>query len=271
LISYRTPNKTHEINLTTEKKDEIVGEYMKRTLLSLSLLMLATACDGPQRNRMPTYINTGNGLGTPTTTTSTTNPWGTPSTTTGGTTSGSAGTTTPRPAGFENCDITPKYTAPAINYIGVCQSTLDETSIAVKTTVADSLRTCFIPTYKDASGSSTYLGQPQCFAPKENVVTMGQLYKTRAGFTSSPINGVMVMKEGALGAYFTCMDAYLLFPKSICPNGPATSPYCSQIYQQCPNGARTNGYCGQMAINDMTTKCNNFRVDNSYIDIRLKP
>jgi hypothetical protein len=250
---YRNPNKTHEINLTTEKQDEIVGEYMKRTLLSLSLLLIATACDSPQRNRMPTYINTGNGLGTPTTTT-TTNPWGT-NTTNGGTTGSSSGTTTtPRPAGFENCDITPKYYASAINYIGICQSTLDETSIAVKTTVADSARTCFIPTYKDGSGSSTYLGQPQCFAPQANVVTMGQLFKTRPGFTASPLNGVMVMKEAALGAYFTCMDAFITF-----------------THPQCPNGANTNAYCNQMARSIMTTKCNNFKADNSYIDIRLKP
>lgn len=221
---------------------------MKTLLISISLLLLATACDNPQRNRMASSVNTGNGLGQPTTTTN--NPW-----TTSGTTGGSSGgTTSTKPAGFENCDITPKYYASGINYIGICQSTLDETSVAVKPTVTDSARTCMIPTYKDAAGSSTYLGQPQCFAPQENVVTMGQLHKTRSGFTASPLNGVMVMKEASLTAYFTCMDAYITF----------THP------PQCPYGANTNASCAQMARSIMTTKCNNFKADNSYIDIRLK-
>ena len=226
---------------------------MKTLLISISLLLLATACDSPQRNRIPVYGNMGNTLGQPAPSTTTTNPWTTSTTGTTGTSSGGAATA-PKPAGFENCDITPSYLqAAGINYIGICQSTLDETAVAVKPTVTDSVRTCMIPTYKDNAGNSTYLGRPQCFAPQENIVTVGQLQKTRAGFTASPLNGVMIMKEGSLTAYFTCMDAYIGF-----------------THPQCPYGAKTNGYCDQMAKSIMTTKCNNFKTDHSYIDVCLK-
>lgn len=250
MLLYRISEKTHEIIVNTEKEDEIVGEYMKKLLGSLFLLLLATACDSPQRNRLASSVNTGNGLGQPMQNpTTNTNPWTNPST--GGSTGGS--TTQTKPPGFDNCDISAKYYASAINYMGICQSTLDETSVAVNSTVTDTARTCLIPTYKDNAGSSTYLGQPQCFAPQAGQIQMGQILKTRQGFTNSPINGVMVMKETALGAYFTCMDAYITF-----------------THPQCPYGAKTNQYCDQMARSMMNIKCNNFKADNSYIDIRLK-
>jgi hypothetical protein len=228
--------------------DEIVGEYMKKLFLLLSVLLLASACDSPQRNRLATTVNTGNGLGEPTTGT---NPWNTG--TTGSAGGGTTGTTGPMPAGFENCDISAKYYASGINYMGICQSTLDETSVAVNSTVSDSARTCLVPTYKDGSGSSTYLGQPQCYAPQAGQVTMGKLYKTRQGFTGNPINGVMVLKEASLTAYYTCMDAFITFS-----------------HPQCPYGANTNQSCNQMARDRMATICNSFKSSHSYIDIRLK-
>lgn len=223
---------------------------MKTLLLALPLLLLAVACDSPQRTRLGSTVNTGNGLTAPGTST---NPWGTGSTGGSNGTTGSSGSGSTKPAGFENCDLTAKYYAAGINYIGVCQSTLDETSIAVNATVSDTARTCLIPTYKDSTGSSTYLGQPQCFAPQAGVVTMGKLYKTRSGFTNNPISGVMIMKEVSLTAYYTCMDAYVTF-----------------THPQCPYGARTNAYCDSMAKALMQTKCNNFKADNPYIDLCVK-
>ena len=221
---------------------------MKTLLITISFILLATACDNPQRNKMASSVNTGNALSNPAGTTP--NPW----TNSGTTGASSGGTVTTKPPGFENCDITPSYLYTAgINYIGICQSTLDETQVAVKPTVSDSVRTCMIPTYKDAAGNSTYLGQPQCFTPQQNVVTTGQLHKTRQGFTSSPLNGMMIMKEVSLTAYFTCMDAMITF-----------------THPQCPYGANTNAYCNQMARSIMNTKCNNFKVDHSYIDVCLK-
>lgn len=242
---------------------------MKTLYASLLLLLLATACDSPQRNRMASTVNTGNGFTQPTGTGS--NPWSTGSTngSTGGGTTG--GVNTPaKPPGFENCDISAKYYAAGINYMGICQSTIDETSVAVNSTVADSARTCMIPTFKDPNGSSTYLGGPQCYTPQANVVSMGQLPKTRVGFTDRVLNGVMIIKEASITAYYRCMDFYTNFPGNQCPNGANTSGYCSQMYQQCPNGANTNSYCAQQARNYMTIECNNFKSNHPYIDIRLK-
>ena len=224
---------------------------MKSLIFSLSLLVLASSCDSPQRNRMSTTLATGNGFSAPNG--SNTNPWSTGTTTGGTTTGGTTGSSPTKPAGFENCDISPKYYAASIGYTGVCQSTLDETSVAINSTVSDTNRTCLIPTYKDNSGSSTYLGQPQCFLPQQNVVTMGNVYKTRQGFTQLAINGLMIMKEASLTAYFTCMDAYVTFKTG-----------------QCPYGAQTNAWCADQARQYMTVKCNDFKALNPYLDIRLK-
>lgn len=222
---------------------------MKTLMLSLVTLLLATSCDNPSRNRLATSLNTGNNLDTGTTAGS--NPWGNTGTTTGTTTGGTA--TPTRPPGFENCDISAKYYAAGINYMGICQSATDETAVAINSTVTDSLRNCLIPTYKDSTGSSTYLGQPQCYLPQAGVVSTGNVYKTRVGYTGSPINGVMVMKEASLTAYFTCMDAYTSYKSTACPYGPQTSPSC-------------DAYARQL----MTQKCNDFKAAHAYIDIRLK-
>lgn len=224
---------------------------MKTLLLSLVTLLLATGCDNPTRNRLTNGLASGNNLNTGNNGSSS-NPWGTGNTT-AGTSTGSPSTGTTRPVGFESCDISANYYAAEINYMGICQSTVDETSIAINSTVASTSRTCIIPTYKDSTGSSTYIGQPQCFLPQANVVTQGTLYKTRTGFTGNPINGVMVMKERSLTAYFTCMDAYTGYRSAACPYGP-----------------QTNANCDAYARQIMTQKCNDFKATNPYIDIRLK-
>lgn len=225
---------------------------MKLLLLTLPLMLLMVSCDSPQRTRLGTTINTGNGLGAPG---SSSNPWGTGSNTGSGDTGTNtgSGSNPVKPAGFENCDLSAKYYAAGVNYIGLCQSTLDETSIAVNPTVSDTNRTCLIPTYKDSTGSSTYLGQPQCFAPQAGVVTMGKLFKSRPGFTHNPISGVMVMKEVSLSGYYTCMNAYVNF-----------------THPQCPYGGKTNAYCDSLAKAHMAAICNNFKADHPYIDICVK-
>jgi hypothetical protein len=226
---------------------------MKTLILAMTCFVLASSCDGPQRTRLTNTVSTGNGVTQPNGSNDF-NPWGTTSGTTTGSTTGTSGSSgSTRPAGFENCDITPTHYAAVIGYTGICQSTLDETSIAVNSTVTDTNRTCLIPTYKDNTGSSTYLGQPQCFAPEQNKMIMGKLYKTRSGFTQLAINGLMVLKEASLTAYFTCMDAHVSYRSS-----------------QCPHGAQTNSYCAQLARNDMTVKCNDFKATHPYLDIRLK-
>jgi hypothetical protein len=230
-----------------------------KTLFIFGLFsLLLTGCEAPQRGRIPAnYVtgekfNSGNGFQSSTT-----------SGTTSGVTTGTTAGGTPAPnsdnalnmPGFEKCDLNPqKNHASGIGYMGICQSSQDETLVAVKPTITNQdERTCLIPTYKETSGSSTYIGQPQCFLTMENQVVTGKLFKTRGGFQHYPINGAMIMKETSLGAYFKCMDAYATYRSPACPYGP-----------------KTNAGCEQYARAYMDQLCQSFKAMNAYIDARLK-
>lgn len=241
---------------------------MRFSLITFMALIL-TGCDQPQRNRLPNHVIPGS-----TNPVSTNSSWGNPfsngntgTTQSGGPSSATGGT---KPPGFENCDLSHRYYATNIGHMGICQSALDEKVIAVSSSISDNNRTCLIPTYKESSGSSTYLGQPQCYQPQVNQVMNGTLYRTRTSYNHLPLNAVMVMKESSLSAYFTCMDAYSNFPQSICPQGPQSNPNCQQLFTNCPNGPQSNNYCHSVAQQNMTTKCEDFKATHSYIDIRLK-
>jgi hypothetical protein len=217
---------------------------MKNFIAYVMFLTLAVSCDSPQSTRL---IAGSSALSNPTNTISTGTL--TSGTTTGTTTSG--GLTT---AGFTNCNFTNVQSSNALGTIGVCQSTLDETQIAIRPSVTDtSSRTCLIPTYKDQSGSSTYIGQPQCTYTTQNAVVIGQLSKSRSGYSGYNLNGMMVMKETALTSYFQCMDAYT-----------------SYVSQACPSGAATNSSCDSYARSYMSSLCTNFKSTSSYIDFNLK-
>jgi hypothetical protein len=173
--------------------------------------------------------------------------------TTGSSTGGVTGGQTTQP-GYETCDLSPNYYASAIGYIGVCQNTITETLVTVKPTqTVDGVRVCLIPSYKEGSGSSTYIGQPQCYYQVANQIVSGQLYKNRPGFTSYPLNALMIMRETSLTAYFNCMHALLNY----------------QYPASCPYGAQTNASCNAMAQNYMNQVCNDFKVQHSYLDISI--
>jgi len=217
---------------------------MKSILLSLSLLALV-ACEAPTRTR--TGLTNGNSYqpGTTSGNNGGSNPWtggGTVGTTDGGQQNNGL------PPGFENCDISQKHYASGINYIGICQSKNSETQIAANPSVTNtSVRTCLVPTYKTGNGASTYLGQPQCFYPRANEVTVGTLVKTRPGFTGNPISGVMVLLETSIEAYYTCMNAYSNYINNNCPAFPQA--------------------CAAQATQVMNSICNNFKSTHSYIDL----
>lgn len=227
---------------------------MKSLLLALSLISLV-ACEAPTRTRTGVFSNPSSSTGDGSTSGSNSgnNPW-TGGTTSSGSGTGSTNTGNNLPAGFENCDISQKYYAAGINYIGVCQSKNNETHLVANPSVTNSqVRTCFIPTYKTSNGSSTYLGQPQCFYPVANQIqTDGRLVKSRAGFMGNPITGTMIMLETSVTAYFTCMNAYANYQ----------SP-------QCPYGPQTNSSCSQMASQYMNQVCSDFKTRHSYIDLCL--
>ncbi len=242
---------------------------MKKYLILLSLLALV-GCDAPQRTRAPsTYVN-GNSLNDPTNTSGNFNTSGSSSGSTTGTSTGGTTTTTP---GFENCNVAQdKYHTIDLGYFGICQSTQDETSLKFRTSLSStSVRCCMSPADKDSSGSSTWIGQPQCTYTTAGQVVSGKVYKDRSGFTSYPLNGVIVMKEPLLPEYFNCMQGYTNWPGNVCASGPNNS-YCSYWIPRCPYGSKTNAACDAEGRNYMASVCNQFKTQysNSYADIKLK-
>ena len=239
---------------------------MKKCLFLILLSTLLVGCDSPQRTRAPAKFITGNHLDSPNGGWNVTNP---PGSTTGSTTgSGTTDTT-----GFAGCDLSDKYHTIDIGFFGICQSTVNETLFKFRTSLTStSVRTCIIPTYKEANGSSTYIGQPQCTYTTSNKEIMGQLVKNRQGFQSYPINGVIVMKEPLTAEYFACMNAYVNWPRNVCPNGAATNQYCSYWVPRCPNGTQSGALCDAPAREHMAQTCTSFktRYADAYIDIRLK-
>lgn len=229
-------------------------------------IIIATACDAPQRTRLIpnsvnndsnyTYVpNSGNSNFSQDNGSNENN--------------NSSNSTT----GFENCDLTNNYHTIDIGYFGLCQNTSDETLFKFKPSItSNNYRTCLIPTYKDSAGASTYIGNPQCTFTTSNVTIQGKLFKDRPGFGSYPINGVIVMREPLLPEYIGCMHAYLNWPVNACPGGANSSPYCNNWVSQCPAGPNSNPNCNQEARNYMSVVCNNFKTQyaNSYIDIRTR-
>ncbi len=243
---------------------------MKTSLFFLLTIFLLAACDAPQRTRAPMNFISSDNVSNPgpgfSGTTSGSQSGGSTGTTTGG------GTTTTDP-GFQHCDLSDKYHTIDIGHFGLCQSTLDESIFRFRTSMASStVRICLIPTYKDANGSSTYLGQPQCAYTVANKVIQGQLYKNRNGFSDKLINGVIVMKEPLLNSYFGCMNAFINWPANACPQGVNTSYNCSVWLRSCPYGASANASCAQVANAYMAQVCNSFKTTygNSYVDIRTR-
>lgn len=240
---------------------------MKIILISLTLFSLI-ACDAPQRTRMLSGIDSmkGNsqsdnfsdfnkGAGSfPDTPTSPT----TPTISTGE---------------YSGCDYSYKYHTMDIGHFAVCQSRSDETKFKFKTQLTHrNLQVCLIPTYRDNSGNSTYLGQPQCMFTEAGKDYEGRLHKSRSGFTGYAINGVIVLKYGLHNAYFNCMNASLSWPANACPRGANTSQQCYQLYGSCPAGSATNSNCSAMANNYMAQVCEQFKSSyrNSYADISTR-
>ena len=241
---------------------------MKNLFFMISILTLVVGCDAPQRTRAPIYVN-GNGY---------TSTAGTTSGFTGTTSGSSSGTTTTgsngltSTPGFESCNINlNRYQNMAIGAFDICQSTQDETAFLFRTSLgSSSSRTCLIPTYKDSTGSSTYIGNPQCALTEANKAITGRLYKDRSGFTSLPLNGVIVMPENLTPEYISCMQGYTNWPSNACQTGHVS---CNYRYQ-CPYGGGNSvgTLCDSQARNYMAEVCNSFKSKyaNSYSDIRTK-
>lgn len=196
----------------------------------LTALMIVAGCDTPTRSRFPTTIGSGNTQTAPGF-----------DFTSGGTSPGTTpGTQTPSTdPGFETCTLTKNHQTADLGNLGICQNTQNEAKIRFVSSLGDSTRrTCLIPTYKDQSGNSMYLGEAQCTYTEAEKVYTGTVIKNRPGVGSYPITGVMVMKENLLPEYFECMN----FIQKYCPNAPTYAPcvqarnnYCQNFKMKYPN------------------------------------
>lgn len=158
-------------------------------------------------------------------------------------------------SGFENCDLNYRHATENLGAIGVCQNSSDETRFRFQTSQTNtSIRTCLIPTYKDETGNSTYLGQPQCTYTESGKVLTGKLYKDRKDFAKYPVNGVMVMKEPILAEYFNCMDSYATYLQKNCA--------------EKKNGTS----CVKAARNYQKEVCGEFKRKHysNYLDLKLR-
>jgi hypothetical protein len=239
-----------------------------KILLSMTILMMLGGCDAPRRTRDP-YPYTGENNQTNNYQGHNFNP-------------GSTGTDPSQPypnnntqtqSGYESCDLSNRFYSVDIGHFGICQSTLNESLLKFRSSLGSpTVRTCLIPTYKDSSGASTYIGNPQCLYTTASQVTEGRLFKDRTGFTNYPLNGVIVMKEPLIPEYINCMNAYSNWPGKECTMGINTSQYCGYWIPRCPNGGKTSSVCDAEARNYMGRVCNGFKTkySNAYVDIRLK-
>lgn len=221
-------------------------------------LVVIAGCDAPTRSRFPSASSSSDSIGAPGTGGFTPTP--TPTLPVTPTTPGMA-------QGFDNCAMTgvslmydpyatcvEKQTSPSApcpSKVSLCKSSLNEAQIRFTTTVNNtSNRYCIIPTYKDAAGNSTYIGNPQCTYVNANQVYNTSLEKNRSGFSAFPINGMMVMFESMLVEYFGCMDGYTKFLQANCP-------------------VNQNSACVQAASNYRAQVCNQFKTKyaNYYLDL----
>lgn len=177
------------------------------------------------------------------------------------------------PSEYSHCDYSYKYHTIDIGHFAICQSRTDETKFRFRTQMSNQhVQVCLIPTYRSPSGSSTYLGNPQCTFTKAGEDHEGRLYKDRPGFSGHTINGVIVLKYGLHTSYYTCMNAAINWPMNACPQGVNTSQACMLDFNNCPYGSATNASCAAKANQYMTRVCEDFKLkySHSYADISTR-
>lgn len=229
------------------------------------LLLFAVACDGPSRIRS---TSTGVSLsGVQTGSTNGTGSSGGDTTTTTTTTTG-----TSLPAGFTACNTSAQYSQTSLGAFSVCQSSANELYFRVGYTTTDQTDgTCIVPMYRDSSGNSTYLGSPQCTKHNAGQVVYGYVSKNRAGYSSYPVNSVMLMKYSSTTAFNQCMQAYDTSYAS-CKTSTCAQAYGfnASLYQQCLASTSPITTCDDNAKRYMNSVCTTFKSGYAYIQITTK-
>lgn len=104
-----------------------------------------------------------------------------------------------------SCPNLKTATATEIGEVSVCPSLSNELQLTYRPSIGDTTTaTCLIPTYIQADGRSTYLGEPVCVYHNAGALRQYTFVKTR--YLSSPVNGVMIMKQDIVASYFQCLS-----------------------------------------------------------------
>lgn len=223
---------------------------MKNNKLGFSILcslIILSGCDAPgggrARSRVPgstAISNIQNSGFSPSSTGTLSDPNSTPTPTP------APGTTEP---GYAACDLNNVRNSGTLGGVAICHSTVDETKIKVKFSTTDQTDgTCFVPTHKNADGTSIYVGVAQCTYHTTGQLLNGTLVKNRQGYSSASLNGIMIMKKSYLNDYFACMDAIPNFITNNCPTSTTNSCY-----------AQAQSFMAQV--------CGYFKTRGNYLDL----
>ena len=127
---------------------------------------------------------------------------------------GSTGST-----GYDHCNLNVASQSGDV-YVSACQSFTQETSFRVKFWLASNSadsgdQTCIVATHTLSNSSSFNLSNsPSCTHHNAGEMMEDNLVKDRQGYTSYPINGVIMMKQRDLNYYYACMDYATTVPQS---------------------------------------------------------
>ena len=184
--------------------------YLITMMFTASVILTGCFSDTSTRRRSVVAVVTGSDSNTSTTQPSDmvdTNSFASTTTTASATSTSSSTTTT---AGYEHCNFNDySYYVSAVGSVIACQNSSTKTKVEIKINQTNTTEmTCFIPTYRDSSGSSFYIGPAQCLYHNADTLYEGTFTIDRYGYTSSHFNGLMIMKYGLTDDYFNCMLGY---------------------------------------------------------------
>ena len=182
--------------------------YVLITMFTVSVIFTGCFSDTSTRRRSVVAVVTGSDSNTSTTQPSDLVDTNSFATTTA--TASSSSTSTTVTAGYEHCNFNDySYYVSTIGSVIACQNSSTKTKVEVKINQTNTTEmTCFIPTYRDSSGSSFYIGPAQCLYHNADTIYEGTFTIDRYGYSSSQFNALMIMQYGLTDDYFNCMLGY---------------------------------------------------------------
>jgi hypothetical protein len=245
--------------------------YIAQTLL---LIFLAIGCDAPTATRQFGEIKAQDGDGLVN------------KTTTSGATDGGNNGDDDDPIddldlgpGFENCNINPEF--PYFNgAVSIClnsnHANLVSKEVKMMFSETDVINgSCIIFMKNQPDGGQKYVSNPSCVLHTADLLYGGTIstlpfYQNGTYVNETVVNGVMVMKPQALGAFQSCSDAADNYIISNCPvlGGNYTACMVSNGNYRCLNPTTglydPNNFCNNNAMAIQSSMCATFTNNFQY-------